>query len=1129
MVQKACNINKISRTRMKLNKIKSIISAMNKKRQINYIFRSILLVFVVSLLFGKQAMAKQTNTERLAQLKIVSQGNKTFYKGDIQTKISVNFSGISLDKALQKIAQKGHLKLTYRGDIITHKTVNLRQNNITVTQVLNQILQDVPLDYRVSKDRYLLIIPKEVHLRKIATTVSGTITDSQTDNPLIGASVMVKGTSIGSATDKKGHYSLDVPSLNDTLAISYVGYQTKKVPINGRTNINIALQPEVYSAQQLVVVAYGSEKKISTTGALDTLSTGTFHNAPRANVLQSLKGNVPGVLIESGSGRPESVGNVHIRGIGSINASRGPLYVVDGMPAQVSLSGLSSDDIKSVTVLKDAAATSIYGSRAANGVIIITTKKGKEGNTKFNLNVTQGFNKLTMVNRFKPLNTSEMIELMRESFYNAGRSEADFQKDLKFYGIDTTQNTSWLDALTRTGHYGKYHLSASGGNKKHQFYASGSFLKSQAPTKGFDYKKGNVMLSVNGQQNRVTYSAKILGYTVKSHNVPNGGSFESPIRAIYRFQPWIPIKNPDGSWNTSFNDTHNVVGELHLNRRPHTTLHGTAQGKLTYEVLKGLTLETTESISMGFDKDYTYYNRYFGHGRHYGGEGIGSASHDKTWTTTNILRYKHPFNSKNSIEAFVGYEAQRDYDESLYAEGRDFIEGLSTLTSASDPHSVSSGNSASSTDGIFLNAKYNYNDEYFLHGSIRRDGASVFGSQKRYGNFWSVGAAWNMSKTLLEDVSYISNLKIRGSYGTSGNSGIGSNAARGYYSTGYNYNDKAGYLLGSYANPYLTWEVNKPLDFGFDFGFLNNRLTGTFDWYRRITSSLLLSVPLPQIMGLSSYTDNYGAMKNTGVEFKINSKNIVTHKQGGFMWTTNFNISSNKNRITKLPSPITTGTYRREVGYNYYSYYLYAYAGVDPQTGHALWYSSKDKKSTTKDISKAVRTVEGSATPKFYGGLTNTFNYKNFGLSFMLYFKWGNKVYDVWGHDTNTDGHERFSATGKMSRYEYEQRWQHPGDHTNVPKIVYHNETHSYDQSSRFLYDGSYIRLRNLKFSYSLPKSASQTLNIDGAKIYIRANNLFTYVPDKALTMDPEVYANGELSQYAPNYKTVTVGINIDF
>ncbi len=303
MVQKACNINKISRTRMKLNKIKSIISAMNKKRQINYIFRSILLVFVVSLLFGKQAMAQQTNTERLAQLKIVSPGNKTFYKGDIQTKISVNFSGISLDEALQKIAQKGHLKLTYRGDIITHKTVNFRQNNITVTQVLNQILQDVPLDYRVSKDRYLLIIPKEkLHLKKVDPIVSGTVTDAQTGDPLTGVNILVVGTSTGTATDADGHYNLSVPSLHDTLRFSFIGYKTKVVEINGRSKVSITMKSSVGKLNQVVVTALGIKRKSNSVSfGTQKVQPSELTKVRTGNFVNSLVGKVAGLQVTKGT------------------------------------------------------------------------------------------------------------------------------------------------------------------------------------------------------------------------------------------------------------------------------------------------------------------------------------------------------------------------------------------------------------------------------------------------------------------------------------------------------------------------------------------------------------------------------------------------------------------------------------------------------------------------------------------------------------------------------------------------------------------------------------------------------------------------------------------------------------
>src|SRR5699024_3864184 len=517
----------------------------------------------------------------------------------------------------------------------------------------------------------------------------------------------------------------------------------------------------------------------------------------------------------------------------------------------------------------------------------------------------------------------------------------------------------------------------------------------------------------------------------------------------------------------------------------------------------------------------------FGWGRNTNGRGYARNRRYKVWSTSNILRYKHTFQSKHNLETFIGYEAQNFLRTGSYTGATDFIPNLETLTAASNPAISSSTNTEHSLVGAFLNANYDYNGDYFLSASIRRDGSSRFGAQKRFANFWSVGGGWNLYNTLLSESSVISDLKLKASYGISGNQGIGNYESTSRYGSGYDYADHAGYAFTQYANPLLTWEQNKSFNVGFDFGLFEERLTGTVEYYEKNTSRLLFDRPLPATSGRTGYTVNFGSMKNSGFEISLDSRNIVSNREDGFTWNTEFNISTLKNKITKIPNTIITNHYIREEGGNYYTWYLPAYAGVDVETGKKQWYSSEDKSETTTDYEDAVRLKYGNSMPKFYGGLTNKFSFKNFDFSFLLYFSWGNKLYNLRGTTLNSDGSKGFNPTGNLSRYTYENRWQEPGDETDVPKIIYNGpESH---RSSRWLADGSYVRLRDVTLSYNLPSEFLNKIKVRNANVYVRANNLITYIKDDRLRFDPEQSISGQQALRTPKNKTIVLGINIDF
>ncbi|UCJ09572.1 TonB-dependent receptor [Chitinophaga pendula] len=1057
-----------------------------------------------------------------------------------QRLITVNLNDVQLTKLLKEIEKQSDFRFVYRNDMIpTNRKVSLHATNASLDQVMAAVLSKTDLTYRLLSSNLVAIAPENANIAEI--TVKGKVTN-ELGQPLPGVSIRIVNINRGSSTDANGEYEIKAPSTA-VLEFTHIGFIQQRVPVENRKVLNITLKDDAKGLSEVVVVAYNTQTKASFTGSASTLKPQAFDKAPRASFQEGLQGNIAGVQSVNGSGQPGSVPNIRIRGVGSITAGSTPLYVIDGVPVVSSsitdynvnnLAGINGADIESVTVLKDASAASLYGSRAANGVILITTKKGKSGKTSFSISAQQGVNLLTIPKKDRPLNTSEMVELLREGFTNRYPGKVDSFNNvvLKNAGIDTTVNTDWIDALTRSGNFSQVNLSASGGNDKTRFYASGGIYNSKAALKGVGYNRATAKVNVTNTANdRLSFDLNLgLNYQ-KGNAVGDAGGFANPVRSLYRLQPWLRIYNPDGSYDFSYNSTFNPVAVNEATTREAAIygLLGSVGAK--YKIMDWLSFETKLSLDLNYVQNSYFYPPEFGDGRTVNGRGSFGTSLWNNWVSTNILRFNRKFGVDHGVSAFLGYEAQRTRNNTSTTVASNFLPGKTTLANASKPEGTETTQTENALTGAFVNASYNFREKYYLSGSVRRDGSSRFGADRRFGTFWSLGLAWNVHmEPFMQSQQTFSELKLRTSYGTNGNQDIGNFASRGLYNSGSDYDGRPGYALSQFPNRYLTWEQNKPFNVGLDFGLWKNRITGTIEYYERVTSSLLLDVPVSSVNGVTTVARNAGSMKNSGWEITLSSRNIISDNDGGFNWNTDFNISTQKNRITQLDNDMT-GTFLRTVGNDFYQYFMQGFAGVDPQTGEALWYKDGSKSGTTKNYGEAQRFTQGSALPKFFGGLTNSFGYKGFSLSFQVFFNWGNKVFDSWASFTESDGSSGFNATGKMSRYLYNNRWQKPGDITDVPRVFYLGRQTglSNQNSSRFIYDGSYIRLRDVTFAYQLPKSWLQSAKIKDVKLYVRANNLFTYVKDKHLTMDPEVPVTGVFDQRPPVFKTLLAGIDINF
>jgi TonB-linked SusC/RagA family outer membrane protein len=1015
-----------------------------------------------------------------------------------------------------------------------HSSLQLSKKDVPETLAMVSVLK------KLNKSKDLV---KLEQLKADPIVIKGKVLNAKDNTPLENVSVKIVGTKKGTTTKEDGSFTITIEK-GQFLEFSRINMISKTIKSLNVKDLVVILQESENNLSEVVVVAYSSQKRSSFTGSLTTVKNTAIESAPNSSVQESLQGNVSGVQSNNGSGQPGSQPNIRIRGIGSINASATPLYVIDGIPVvsgdisglnSNTIAGLNANDIQSLTILKDASATSLYGSRAANGVVLITTKSGKAGKAKVNFTYQQGYNNYNIRDEQKTLTTPQYVQYYREGWVNAGNPLRSYDSLLKANGIDTTVNTDWFNLLLRQGSYFQYNMNVSGGNDKSTYFMSGSYYKSEAPTKGIDYDKATYRMNLSTEiTKKWTVKGGFSGNFQRTSNFLGGSFFANPIRAMYRLAPWLPVYKSDGqTYELGYNSGYNPVAVIETTKRNAKTYNISANASTKYQILKNLTYEGSFALDFNHAYRKIYYDPRVGNAVVAVGGTIDNYTQDITiWIGTNIIRYKKEFKGDHSLEAFVGYEAQSRDDVDMTIRVNGIAPGTSTAAGGSSPVETTGTGTGNRLVSKFFNTNYSLKDRYFLTGSIREDASSRFAKNFQSAVFWSVGGGWTISNESFFDVNWVNELKFRGSYGYTGNQGIDNFESQGLYSAGGDYNLSSGLIISQLANDNLTWEKNVPLDLGIDFSLVKGRLSGNIDWYTRTTSNLLVSQSIPSVNGVTSITVNNGAMKNTGIEISLSSVNIVPSSAKGFKWVTDINFTTNKNEITEIDSLFSNNAaYFRRVGTDYYTHYQRGYAGVGAVNGEALWYTDAAKSATTNVFTTALpRLAYGSALPKFFGGLTNSFSYDNFKLSFQLYMFWGNTIYDEFGYLQKTDANLGFSdQSNGLSQYEFNRRWTAPTQSTDVPKPVFlgtQSSAGSYE-SSRFMYDGSYIRLRDVSLSYGVPKSFLAKAKLSTARIYLRGQNLFTFIKDKRFNTDPEVSIDGVMSQRPPVFKTILFGIDI--
>jgi TonB-linked SusC/RagA family outer membrane protein len=977
--------------------------------------------------------------------------------------------------------------------------------------------------------------------------VSGKVTDGSDGSTLPGVNIVLKGTTTGTVSDIDGNYSLTVPSTGGFLVFTSIGYTEREVEIGNQSTIDMAMEADVQQLSEVVVIGYGTQQKRDISGAVASVKGDAIENIPISSFDRALQGRAAGVQVSSGNGQPGGAVSVRIRGTGSINAANSPLYIIDGvvvndgdqsrtLDTSNALNSLNPNDIASIDVLKDAASASIYGAQAANGVVIITTKRGEAGKTQFTLNASYGANE--RLNKLDVLTGPQFVELSLaawENSFQAGLvSAAAYNNAQARLGNPADAPTyDWQDAVYQTGINQNYELNASGGTDASRYFISASYNNQQGQIRSSDFERGTIRINLDNKvSDKLSFKTSVNLATVSQQTAVTGAFFTTPSIS-YLIVPTNPIYNDDGSFNTSFTGlfTSNTVEALEKNTRTGNTKSLTGNFELSYNILPFLTYRGSVSL----DFNYIQETRFFdptatGTGVTSNGSISELSSNRTNVQTDHTLTFHKLFDDRHDVTVMGGFQYRNDKLVTVDAIAQNFATPLlSTLNNTSVYQNIAGGNTTFVIAGFFGRAGYIFDDKYILNATVRYDGSSRFGDQNQWGLFPSVSAAWRLSKeSFMSGLSLFQDLKIRASYGETGNSEIGNFASRDLWGVGI-YNGNPTLVPAQVPNNMLQWERNKTLNFGLDFTILEGRLGGAIDVYRRDTEDLLLNKPLPMTTGFASVTSNVGSLRNEGIEFELNSVNIVA---GDFKWTSLFNISFQRSEVTGLAGDSDTlvvanagGTYI--VGQPARAFYLQEWAGVNPADGRGMWYD-QDGNIIYQNISGDTRAIRGSANPDNFGGFTNTFSYKGFNLDVFFQWQMGNLKMFTTAYTLHAAGS---FENANQTIEQYTDRWRAPGDITNVT-APYINEVHpngggspTNGNDTREVYDASYLRLKNISLSYDFSPEILQKLKLQRLRIYAQGVNLWTKTNWPGL--DPEV-AGADFGAF-PQGKTYTLGLSVGF
>ena len=969
--------------------------------------------------------------------------------------------------------------------------------------------------------------------------LKGQVIDATTGEPVIGVNVLVKGTTNGTITDIDGKYELNAPA-GAILQISFIGYKTVEIAAT-TSEQTIKLHEDTETLDEVVVVGYGVQKKESLTGAMSTLKENRLKDVTTPTVENMLNGKVSGVYVAPGSGQPGSNGAVQIRGRATLSGSTSPLWVIDGVIVGEDPGVLNPSDIENMTILKDAASTAIYGSQGANGVIIVTTKMGKSEKMKINASVKLGVS--TMTNgKMEVMNGAELYDYYA-SFPN--------QEDIKFSRWNPelrNANFDWGELASQAGFTQDYNISLSGGNEKMSSYFSLGYYSEEGTVKGYKYDR----YSFRYRSNYKPFSWLTIKPNI-SGSMKNTDDSQYDYTAKYTMFPWDSPYDEDG--NLVPDRYSGWVDSSDLNYL-NSISYGNHTARKTYEFSGNFDfdIKITDWLTFTSVNNYRwtgYFQSTYTDPRTDSASGVQGRVEEEQ--TNNIQRYTNQyltFNKmfgKHSVQALLAYEFMDTSAKVINAKGTGIVSGFEVLDATATPEEVGGNLTEWAKQSVFAKANYTYDNRYLAEVSLRRDGASNFGDDKKYGNFFSISGGWNINREKWFKADWVDVLKLRASYGSVGNIPYSKYPQYGLYSVSSNYNGIPAILISQVGNKDLTWEQTYTAGVGIDANFFNNRLRFVFDYYNKYTSNILYQVPVSGLTGITSRWQNVGEMRNSGIEITIGGDIIRTKD---WLWSLDLNMGYNKNKLEKLygddPNMMIIGGGGNDttisgaaekvlkVGYSTDRYYLREWAGVDPKNGAPLWYKNDGSGETTSNYSEAKQVMTEATSPKLFGGFNTSLTWKNIDLNASFGFSLGGKIYNYSRQEYDSDG--AYTDRNQMKLIDGWSRWEKEGDIATHPAASYGNKSNSNKASTRYLEDGDYLKLRSLSIGYNLDLSKYYIQNM---RIYFTAENVFTLTGFSGI--DPEVpaYYDGTTGTYKsigtaganlyPSTRKFMFGINLTF
>lgn len=1072
------------------------------------------------------------------------------FTGIAFAQISINVQNKSLRQVLSEIEKVSNFKFFYNESLPgLDQIASLNLSDSDIDSAMKQLLAGLDIEYQKSDNNIIALVEKGTLAKSTSevrqaqkVNIKGNVVDVHGE-AIIGATILEKGNpSNGTITDYDGNFSLDVAS-DAVLQISYIGYQEIEVAVQGQTSFNIVLREDTKQLDELIVVGYTVQRKESLTGSLQSISSEKLKNVTTPSVENMLNSKAPGVYVAPGSGQPGSVGTVVIRGKSTVNGSTDPLWVIDGVIVGSSSGSLNPQDIETMTILKDAASTAIYGSQGANGVIVVTTKNPKIDKLKIDFSAKAGVTNLNRGN-LKVMNGAELYDYYKSFDNQEMISFPRWNQDLR------DDNFSWWDLASQTGHVQEYNLSLSGGTEQMRSLISIGVYDETGAVKGYDFTRYNMLYKTDY---RPTDWLTIKPFISGSRRDIDNRQYS--VSAMYSNLPWDSPFDKDGnivghrssSWVNS-NST-NYMYDLQYNFSKSTTYEFMGNLDFDIKLTDWLTFSSVNNI-----KAQLHGSKSYSDPRSSSAEGVKGRIQEYRSEmlrryTNQLLRF-NKYIDKHSINALLAYEFNDYSAKTVTATGTGFVPGFEILDVVAKPEGTKGGVSEWAVQSVFSNINYAYDNKYLAQLSLRRDGASNFGDNAKYGNFFSISGGWNIHREEFFNSDLFDELKLRASYGSVGNRPSSLYPQYDLYSvsSSVSYNENSGALISQIGNRDLTWEKTYTTGVGLDVG-LADRVRLTFDYYDKNTSDLLYQVPVPGLTGVTRIWRNIGAVRNKGFEATA-SFDVIKNKE--LLWTIDGNLGLNRNKVTELygvPDPNTgevapiiigdgvgiAGSASRilRVGADADTWYIREWAGVNPQNGAAQWYKTvtdangNKTRELTEVYAEADEVEKGAYTPKFFGGLSTSLYWKNFDLNAVFGYSVGGKIYNYSRAEYDSDG--AYTDRNQMRLMSSWSRWEKPGDIATHPIASYNNSSNSNKVSSRYLEDGTYFKMRTLSLGYNF---VMPQYNLENIRLFVTGENLFTITNYSGV--DPELPSYdgkvvGVTTTVYPTTRKFMFGINLTF